>query len=91
MFATTLSTICAAEKILADAAASGTDLGTVGVMCLADHEGRCVLTASAAGMNTTAVEGIDLPSTYDPESVQPWTRDRVSWMIVDLNGRLTLP
>jgi hypothetical protein len=88
---TYLSTMGAAEAILVKSAESGTALGIVGVVCFADHEGRCVLTAEAAGMAATAVEGIDLPTTYDTESAQPWTRDRVSYLTVDLLGRLILP
>ena len=47
------------------------------MICFADHEGRCLLTADAAGIDGTAIEGVELPSEYDPESGQPWTRDRV--------------
>ncbi len=88
---TYLSTMGAAEAIVADAEAAGTPLGTVGVVCFADHHGRCLLTAGAAGMDATTVEGIELPTTYDPESAQPWTRDRVSYLATDLTGRLLLP
>ena len=63
---TYLSTLGAAEAILAISSESGNALGIVGVVCFADHEGRCVLTAEAAGMAATAVEGIDQEHTSKP-------------------------
>ena len=63
-------------------------LGRIGVICFADHEGRCLLTAKAAGLDATAIDGITLPSTYDTESGQPWTRSRVAYLTTDLQGRL---
>lgn len=83
-----LSTAGVAEDIVKRAAASGTDLGTVGVVGFADHAVRCVQTAIAAGMNATIPKGIDLPSDYDPESGQAWTRDRVSCIATDLTSRV---
>lgn len=83
-----LSTRGVADAVVADAAASGVQLGTVGVVCFADHEGRCLLTATAAGMDATAVDGVAPPTEYDPQSGQPWTRDRVSYLVTDLGGRL---
>jgi len=29
-----------------------------------------------------------MPTTYDPESPQPWTRDRVTYLSTDLLARL---
>ena len=85
-----LSTRGVADAIVAEAEASSLVLGTTGVICFADHEGRCLLTADAAGIDGTAIEGVALPSAYDPESGQPWTRDRVSYLVTDLSGRLLL-
>lgn len=82
---TYLSTRGVADVI---ASAGEGSLGRVGVVCFADHEGRCVLTATAAGLDATAVEGVELPSTYDPDSGQAWTRDRVAYLTTDLAGRL---
>jgi len=83
-----LSTAGVAEQVLAKAHAAGVDLGTVGVIGFADHVVRCVLTAKAAGMTTAVPKGVVLPRTYDPESSQPWTRDRASYLATDLVGRL---
>jgi hypothetical protein len=85
-----LSTRGVADAIVAEAKASSVALGTAGVICVADHQGRCLLTADAAGIAGTAIEGVALPSEYDPESGQPWTRDRVSYLVTDLSGRLLL-
>lgn len=75
---------------VADAVAGSGEgaLGRIGVICFADHEGRCLLTAEAAGLDATAIDGLALPSTYDTESGQPWTRSRVAYLTTDLQGRL---
>jgi hypothetical protein len=83
-----LSTAGVAEKAVALADEQGVDLGQVGVICFADHVGRCVLTAEGAGMDAAVPEGVDLPSTYDPRSGQEWTRDRLAYLTTDLQGRL---
>jgi len=47
------------------------------------------MAAEASGMTqVVVVEGIELPTEYDPESGQEWTRDRVTYLTVDLSGRL---
>ena len=64
--------------------------GTVGVVCFADHVGRCLLTPQKVfGSKGVGIpKGITLPSSYDPQSGQPWTRDRKSYLQTDLAGRL---
>jgi len=83
-----LSTAGVADQVVQKAQAAGVDLGTVGVIGFADHVVRCVLTAKAAGMTAAVPKGVTLPSEYDPESGQPWTRDRKSYLATDLAGRL---
>lgn len=84
-----LSTAGVAEKAVTLADDAGVDLGQVGVIAFADHAVRCVLTSEAAGMAGAAVpEGVDLPTEYDPESGQAWTRDRATYLLTDLQGRL---
>lgn len=84
-----LSTAGVAEKAVTLAEQQGVDLGQVGVIGFADHAVRCVLTSRAAGMTDAAVpEGVDLPTEYDPESGQEWTRDRETYLLTDLQGRL---
>jgi hypothetical protein len=85
-----LSTAGVAEQAARKAEAGGVEMGRVGVVCFADHVGRCLLTASAAGMDAVRPAGIDPPDTYDPESAQPWTRDRASYLATDLLGRMAL-
>jgi len=84
-----LSTAGVAEKAVTLAQQQGVDLGQVGVIGFQDHAVRCVLTSRAAGMTDAAVpEGVDLPSAYDPQSGQEWTRDRQTYLLTDLQGRL---
>jgi hypothetical protein len=83
-----LSTAGVAAQAVELAERDDIDLGEVGVVAFADHAVRSVLTARAAGMNAAVPEGLDLPSTYDPQSGQPWTRDRLSYLSVDLPARL---
>jgi len=87
---TYLSTAGVAAKAVALAAEGGTELGHVGVIGFADHAVRCVLTSRAAGMTADVPEGVGLPSTYDPESGQGWTRDRLTYLGVDLPARLAV-
>jgi hypothetical protein len=88
---TYLSTAGVAEQAVAKARAAGKELGTVGVVGFSDHAVRCVLTARKAGLTGAAVpKGIVLPSVYDAESNQPWTRSRAAYLPTDLLGRLTL-
>lgn len=83
-----LSTAGVAEQIVQRAAEAGVDLGRSGVVCFADHVQRCVLTAEAAGLDATVPKKLVLPSTYDPQSEQSWTRDRASYLATDLVGRI---
>jgi hypothetical protein len=84
-----LSTSGVAEQAVARAQADGVELGTVGVVAHADHLVRSITTTEAAGVGSAvAVEGLVLPEAYDPESGQEWTRDRATYVTVDLSGRL---
>ena len=83
-----LSTAGAAAQVVSDAKAQSVNLGTVGVFCFADHVGRCVLTIKAAGMTGGVPTGVVLPDAYDPKSAQPWTRERVGYLSVDLTDRI---
>lgn len=87
---TYLSTAGVADKAVALAAEAGTDLGHVGVIGFADHAVRCVLTSRAAGMTADVPAGVTLPTEYDPESGQPWTRNRLDYLSVDIPARLVV-
>lgn len=82
-----LSTAGVVAQVREKAEAGGIDLGTVGVLGFSDHAVRCVLTTQTAGLDAAVPKGVRLPSTYDSESSQPWTRDRASYIPVDLTGR----
>ncbi len=88
---TYLSTSGVTDQIVQRAADDGVELGTVGVVAFSDHVVRAVSTAERSGMDAVVVEGIDLPTEYDPESGQEWTRDRATYVTVDLSGRIATP
>lgn len=79
-----LSTRGVADAIVAT---GGTGLGRVGFICFSDHLGRCLLNGRAAGMDAVAIGGVELPSTYDPQSGQAHTRDRMAYLTADLAAR----
>jgi len=81
------STASFTDQLLKQMAAQGKNLGTTAIVGFADHEGRCVITATKAGIDGIRVAAIALPSTYDPQSIQPWTRDRKSYLTTDLAAR----
>ena len=83
-----LSTAGVVAQADVEARAGGVELGVVGVIGFADHVMRCVLTVEAAGLEAGVPAGVELPSAYDPESAQPWTRDRGSYLALDLMGRI---
>jgi hypothetical protein len=68
------------------------DVGSAraGVLCFADHAVRCVMTARAAGLDAGTPTGVELPTEYDSESTQPWTRNRASYIPTDLFGRIMI-
>lgn len=73
------------------AAGAGITVGRAGIICFADHAPRCVLTAASGGVDAAVPAGVELPSTYDPESGQPWTTNRRDYLVTDLLGRSLLP
>lgn len=86
-----LSTAGVADKIASLFTTQSVDLGQVGVIAFQDHAVRSVLASEGAGMDGAAVpEGVDLPSAYDAESGQEWTRDQLTYLTTDLQGRLLL-
>lgn len=87
---TYLSTAGVADKAVELAAESGTDIGHVGVIGFADHAVRCVLTSRAAGTTAGIPAGVTLPAQYDAESGQPWTRNRLDYLSVDIPARLAV-
>ncbi len=62
-------------------------LGTVAVVALRDHAWRCVRICRRRGLDAGMPEGWPMPESYDPDSGQPWTRDRLTYLLHDLHCR----
>ena len=43
--------------------------------------------ARAKGIKAYAPKGVALPSKYDPQSGQPWTRDRLRFVLHEIKTR----
>ncbi|WP_323120855.1 hypothetical protein [Burkholderia alba] len=67
---------------------SGAALGNVAVVGHRDHAKRCIQTSQARGMNARAVQEVALPSVYDPQSGQAWTRRRDLYLVHDMYAQL---
>lgn len=65
----------------------GPSFGRVAVVAFADHVGRCVLSARAAGFDAVWSSRAAVVDEYDSESTQPWTRSREVYLSVDLAVR----
>jgi hypothetical protein len=61
--------------------------GTVGVVALRDHAWRCVELCRRHGLQAGIPEGWALPEQYDSDSGQPWTRERLTYLLHDLHCR----
>jgi hypothetical protein len=64
-------------------------LGKVAVIAFNDHLHRCIKTSKSVGIDAHAPEGYAMPSTYDAQSGQPWTRDRLAYLVTDIKTRIT--
>ena len=85
-----LSTAGVTAKGLRLAADAGLAVGHVGVVAHIDHAVRCLLTARAAGLAADVAADMALPTAYDPQSGQAWTRSRAAFIPLDLLGRTLL-
>lgn len=61
-----------------------------GVVAFSDHLWRAVYTTRANGLDAYAPADIAMPSTYDPQSGQDWTRNRAAYLPRDYAARLAL-
>jgi len=68
-------------------ARSGGELGTVAVVAVRDHAWRCVQICRRHGLLAGVPEGWVMPDLYDADSGQPWTRDRLAYLLHDLHCR----
>lgn len=59
-------------------------LGKVAVVGFCDHIKRCVDTSRRFGMDAAAPATYDMPTAYDPQSGQPWTRSRLAYLMHDV-------
>lgn len=64
--------------------------GRASVVGFRDHHKRCVLTCRANDLIAHAPEGVAMPSDYDSESGQVWTRYRPVYLATDMAGQLAL-
>jgi len=80
-----LSTGGVVEAIVARNGGAG--LGTVAVVATRDHAWRCVRICQRHGLTAGIPEGWAMPDAYDPDSGQPWTRDRLAYLLHDLHCR----
>ncbi len=62
-------------------------LGTVAVVAMRDHAWRCVRICRRQGLSAGVPEGWAMPGDYDAGSGQPWTRDRLAYLLHDLHCR----
>ena len=63
-------------------------LGKVAVIGFADHIKRCIDTTCRAGLDAAAPAGYAMPTTYDADSGQPWTRSRLVYLLHDVMCRI---
>lgn len=63
--------------------------GIVGVVGFSDHLWRCVSTARRFGLEAYAPSGYAMPCIYDPQSGQPWCRNRLAYLTHDIMIRVS--
>lgn len=85
-----LSTLGVVQQavVLAQGAAN---LGTCAVIGHHDHVRRGVMTAQSCGIRAFKSEGITLPTDYDSQSGQVWTRCRALYVPFDMSLSILLP
>ncbi|KVD76114.1 hypothetical protein WS62_02990 [Burkholderia sp. ABCPW 14] len=66
----------------------GAAMGNVAVVGHRDHAKRCIQTSRARGMKAAAVAEVALPTLYDPQSGQAWTRRRDLYLVHDMYAQL---
>ncbi len=64
-------------------------LGKVAVIAFNDHLYRCIKVSRDAGIDAYAPEGYSMPGNYDEHSGQPWTRNRLIYLVTDMKARIT--
>ena len=65
----------------------GAALGTIAIVAVRDHAWRCARVCRRHGLTAGVPEGWALPGDYDKSSGQPWTRERLAYLLHDLHCR----
>ena len=73
------------EEILARNGGDPAALGTVAIVAVRDHAWRCAAICRRHGLQAGLPEGWPMPDLYDKSSGQPWTRDRLAYLLHDLH------
>ncbi|WP_150468361.1 hypothetical protein [Francisella sp. SYW-9] len=84
-----LDTKGVAKEAIKEAKGIG-NLGTAIVVAFKEHELRAVRTSQALGIKAFAPEGYKLSDTYDKHSGQPWTRDKLTFMLYEIRTRANI-
>ena len=84
-----LSTTGVAQAVIKQVHGDAKSLGKVAVIGFNDHVRRCVEESRTAGMDAYMPEGYVMPSEYDQQSGQPWTRTRLIYLEHEIVGRIT--
>ncbi len=63
------------------------ELGQVVVVAFREHNLRAVRTARNVGISAFAPANMALPSQYDTRSGQPWTRNRLAFLLYEIRTR----
>ena len=79
-----LSTDGVAADVVSREGGAGTAMGTVAIVVHRDHAKRCVQISRRHGMDAVVASEVELPTTYDALSGQPWTRRRDIYLAHDL-------
>jgi hypothetical protein len=69
---------------------SAAALGNVGVVGHRDHAKRCIVTSANRGMKAYAVAEVALPTAYDLQSGQSWTRQRDLYLVHDMYAQFAV-
>jgi hypothetical protein len=65
-------------------------MGITLVVAFQEHALRAVNTAKDAGLKAYAPEGYNLPDVYDKNSGQPWTRDKLTFILYEIRTRANI-
>ncbi len=82
-----LSTGGVIEEILARSGGDPAGLGPVAVVAVRDHAWRCASVCRRYGLEAGLPEGWPMPDFMTENSGQPWTRDRLAYLLHDLHCR----